>query len=392
MLLYGLAQIATDNEMIRKFGRNVLHTKGKLSKKGGKNSLNSPNGLRVLSCSSKVAFFLDVAAKQDGFLKTIGMDPNVQKTHKLVKDKSFKEVGKKLADDVYLWLFWQISRDYRPRQLAAHLGLDVLFYVCMCICTSDSNGNQEYLCRYKVPADSSKDKRMCVSERYAKARSIGLSEHTSAEAIRQGLTEQVKRLISLLEDTFGLPEEKREVYAAKKEEIFKEMICPIGGNSLTIAWNAGGLPAGFSAEQARRADRKYVEAKAKKRVTEADLDEDDGLRRGGNEEEDGREKVEEGGMNDEGDEIDERNEGDEAEKEEDGQDDWLDEDDEEEDGDEEYNDDDDDDEEDDDEKAGEADEGEGSYVEEEIGIADDGGTWMSDESLSEEMHSDDRGV
>ena len=70
----------------------------------------------------------------------------------------------------------------------------------------------------------------------------------------------------------------------------------------------------------------------------------------------------------------------------------MDEDDEEEDGDEEYNDDDDDDEEDDDEKAGEADEGEGSYVEEEIGIADDGGTWMSDESLSEEMHSDDRGV
>ena len=59
MLLYGLAQIATDNEMIRKFGRNVLHTKGKLSKIGGKNSLNSPNGLRVLSCSSKVAFFLD---------------------------------------------------------------------------------------------------------------------------------------------------------------------------------------------------------------------------------------------------------------------------------------------------------------------------------------------
>ena len=209
--------------MFRKFGKNLLHTKVKLSKKGGKNSLNSLNGLRVLSCASKVSFFLDVAAKQNGFIKTIGRDPNVQKTTKLVKDRKFNEVGKDPVDDVYLWLFWHVSKDYRVKELAVHLGLDVMFYICMCISTSDNCGKQEHLCRYEALVDDAKDKRDCLLERYAKSRSFGSSSHKVAGEMVQRLVEQIKRLTALLEETLGLPEEKRDEHNARKEEIFMEM-------------------------------------------------------------------------------------------------------------------------------------------------------------------------
>lgn len=240
-MLFWLQQVACENEHFRKFGRNARHTKTKLSKHGGRNTLKSDNGLRVLSCSSKVAFFVDVSARSEFILPSI--KESVERVTSNIRAREFNSSGQ---EDVALWLFQYISVDFQPREIAVHLGLDVLFYMCMCLSNSDAFGKNADACSYSKHLDLSQDVRKCVKSRYTASRWKSAPSDRAAMVMGRGVVANLKRMVTLLESTFEVPKEKLEHFLQSREDIFMDMdrLCSAGsGDSVkSVPWTVSEWP------------------------------------------------------------------------------------------------------------------------------------------------------
>ena len=242
-----LLQAACENEQFRKFAKNIHHTKMKLSKTGGKNTLKSMNGLRTLSCASKISFFVDVARKRMRIVPAI--KASVEEITEDVRKRKFEGSDKRTLEAAPLWLFDYIVKDFQPRHIAVHLGLDVLFFVCMCLSNADAGGKKPDECYYAKLTDVSEDERKCVKARYGTLRGLSFAvspAHRAAGAMGQGLIINLRRITTLFERTFKVPEDKAEHFSQSMDDIFAdlEVLCTNGDGKTVkyISWTDAGGP------------------------------------------------------------------------------------------------------------------------------------------------------
>lgn len=233
--------------MFEKLASRAAFMKQNFSPHSGKNTLRSINGHRCLSRSAKIAFFADLAGERPQLDSII--NPSAERIRRDVREHNWKSLKHGTSEDLPGWLFDSLSKAGGCREVAVHLGLDLLFFVAMCISHADPTGKQYQMCYFGKMGDLTKDRRNCYKGRLLDMRLVNLEVEPyerDMEAMGMGLTAQLRRLVGALEGTLEISDDKREAYESKKRSIFADMerTCSNGPppKVIGLAWDSADRP------------------------------------------------------------------------------------------------------------------------------------------------------